>query len=287
MGIGGKISKAIKNPSKTVSGIGKKIDVSAGKTFYGNTVGFKNNRIGAKKSNPNSKFAKNEYLFLGNFYENSLIEKIRKRFSEIIEDDDHSVKMAFYEGKYYQRHLKRADLIPDVSKLLNDKLKKILEEYYGGYFKINHVDATRNYGVPEEIVKKTELFSSRYHCDNKRSDYTKLFVHLSDVTEDHGPYQSFSKKRTKELMKMGYKSRRDYNLPNEIMENEKDLFKGIGPIGTSYLTNTELCLHRAGIPKVGLHRDMFKFRIERSDTPMESDWLEHIGNFATLHDMSV
>ena len=195
MGIGGKISKAIKNPSKTVSGIGKKIDVSAGKTFYGNTVGFKNNRIGAKKSNPNSEFAKNEYLFLGNFYENSLIEKIRKRFSEIIEDDDHSVKMAFYEGKYYQRHLKRADLLPDVSKLLNDKLKKILEEYYGGHFKINHVDATRNYGVPEEIVKKTELFSSRYHCDNKRSDYTKLFVHLSDVTEDHGPYQSFSQKR--------------------------------------------------------------------------------------------
>ena len=121
MGFTRKLAKAIKNPSKTVDGLGRKLDNTAGKKIFGNTVGLKYNLKGIKKST-NSEFAKNEYLLLGQPFDKSLIKTIRERFSEIIEDDKYSDAHTVFEGKVYQRHIKRPNsFIPEIKKILTDE----------------------------------------------------------------------------------------------------------------------------------------------------------------------
>ena len=283
MGFTKKLTKAIKNPSKTVEGLGRKLDTAAGKKFFGNTVGFKLNLKGRKKS-ANSEFAKNEYLYLGQPFDKSLIKTIRERFSEIIEDDRYSVDHSIFEGKSYQRHIKRPNSsIPEIRKILTDELILKVEEYYSGYFTVNRVEAISNYSVPDAVVKQTELLSSHWHCDYKRTDYTKLFINLSDVTEDDGPFHIISRARTKELMLLGYKTRNDYHVQIDEFEDKQYILKGIGPIGTAYLANTELCLHRAGVPQIGHTRDTLQLRFVKSDKPIRPDWINHVENFESQH----
>ena len=56
MGIGGKISRSIKNPKKTVMRNFNRVDDIAGKKFFGNTVGFKRNIVGSKELSKGKKF---------------------------------------------------------------------------------------------------------------------------------------------------------------------------------------------------------------------------------------
>jgi len=58
MGFGSKIKRAIKNPEKAIKGTYHKIDQSAGKAIFGNTVGMKHNlngTINLLKNNPSNK----------------------------------------------------------------------------------------------------------------------------------------------------------------------------------------------------------------------------------------
>ena len=75
---------------------------------------------------------------------------------------------------------------------------------------------------------------------------------------------------------MGFKSRANYNLSEQVLEDENYVFKGIGSPGTTYLANTELCLHRAGTPKIGHHRDVIQIRFQRSKKPILDDWINNI-----------
>jgi hypothetical protein len=75
---------------------------------------------------------------------------------------------------------------------------------------------------------------------------------------------------------MGFENRKKYNLSEEILEDENYVFKGIGESGTSYLGNTEVCLHKAGTPKLGHQRDILQLRFAPSDEPIKKDWLKNI-----------
>ena len=49
MGLGGKISRSIKNPKKVIQRNYNRVDDLAGKKLFGNTVGFKRNLVGTKE----------------------------------------------------------------------------------------------------------------------------------------------------------------------------------------------------------------------------------------------
>lgn len=62
----------------------------------------------------------------------------------------------------------------------------------------------------------------------------------------------------------------------ELLNNPKYVTKAIGSSGTSLLVNTELCLHRAGIPSHGRFRDIIQFRFLPSKKTLQNDWINSI-----------
>ena len=261
----------------TARGIKTKIDREAGKTLFGNLAGLKNNLKGIQLNSKSSNFEKEQFLFLGQPFEKEIIEKIKNKFEKMIQDDEFSEIGSEYEGKTYMRSLKNPDKdIPEISHILTKEIIQTLETYYHGHFKVNRVESWRNYGVPNELVKNQEMFSNFWHCDNRRTDYTKLFINLSNITENDGPFHIVSKDRTKQLLKMGFGNRKNYKVSEEILEDENYVFKGIGEIGTAYLGNTEVCLHKAGTPIFGHQRDILQLRFEPAKSPIKEDWIENI-----------
>lgn len=225
--------------------------------------------------------AKKEFHSLGQSCDISIINTIKEKFTKFIEDEKYSVGVSIFNGKSYQRHIRRADYdIPEIGKILTDEIVEELEEYYDVYFIVNRISGWRNYGIPDEIIKQKELLSDHWHCDHKRTDYVKLFINLTD---DDGPFHVISREKTKEILRKGYNNRNNYNISEDEFKDEQHIFRGIGPVGTGYFANTELCLHKAGIPKVGHFRDLICLRFEPSDKKLESNWIEHVDNWESEH----
>jgi len=269
----------------------KEIDTGIGRQVFGNTASFTKNFEGGfrkkmiylgqdSKKNLHrkpSEFELTGYYKLKKSIDNSIMTEILSKHQNMIEDDEYSFPGPTYKGKYYTRHLKRPYRdIPEFSKLLTHEIIETLEEYYHGYFKVELIECGRNYSVPLDVQKEKEFFSSRWHNDRQRTYYTKLFVNLSDVTDNDGPSHIMTRSRTTQLLKMGFKNRVNYNLPIEVVEDKKYLFKGTGTIGTAYLCNPQLCFHRAGMPAPNHQRDLITLRFEPSKTPLQDDWINYV-----------
>jgi len=291
-----KLGRALKNPKKAIKKTYAKVDESAGKKLFGNTVGFSRNfsgqisQIRNKKDiekNPLSeKLLNQQYLAFGKPYEPTLIHEIRKKYEKMLEDDQYSFVVSEYKGKIYQRFIKLAiQNIPDLKKLVTDEIKQVIEGYYGGHFKVQRIACLRNYHIPKEIEKENELFSNKWHCDKRNTDLLKMFVNLSDVTEKDGPLHVISKNRTRDLMQMGFRNRANYNLPIEELENPEYLVRAVGEAGTTLFSNTQFCLHKAGNPDEGRKRDMIQFIFVPSKEPLKENWDEDVEPDEILQNM--
>ncbi len=195
----------------------------------------------------------------------------------MIEDEKYSESRSKVDGIEYSRILKKPNRnIPELKNVLTDEIIKIVNAYYGNKnFKVTYLDCWRNHHVPIEVLANHEILSDRWHSDEHRIDQLHLIINLSDVTEDDGPFHIQSLERTKDLIKSGYRSRSNYRLSDEIMEDPNHVVKATGPKGTAILANTELCLHKAGNPLQGHIRDIITFLIIPSSKPLPENWIEN------------
>ena len=280
------ISKAIRNPKNAFYVVKVNLDLSAGKILYGNTAGLRHNILGSltklKTKQQKQKLLSSDaisylnefgYVKLDNLYDQNMIQKFIESYLKLIEDDRYSTIRTEYKGKVYSRYVNMIyKQIPEIKNFLTDKLIRIIKDHYGGKFQVHHVLAWRNYHVPEELTKEKEMFASHWHCDGRDTTRITLFVNLCDVSENTGPLHVQSINRTKQLVKMGFKGRRDYGLPIEVVEDPKHVVKLVGPPGTAVLCNPQLCLHRADIPAKGQIRDIIEFRFRPSNKPLDENW---------------
>jgi len=267
-------------------------DTSIGKKLYGNTIGFKKNIAGRKNiliTNTISGYVKNEnydpsikelkekgFLQMVSPYDQSLIQEIQNKFSEKIMNDKSSHINSQYENQIFMRVSYKANKnFPELSKLLTKELIRKIEDWYHGYFKVKYLTFWRNYHVPSDLISK-DLISNNWHCDYDKPDIFRMFVYLSDVDKDCGPFHIQSHKRTKELMKMGYGTRIDYKISLEKLEDPNHVVKCMGPAGSITLCNNSLCLHRAGIPEVSKQRDIVQFFFVPSRKPLPENWLDYV-----------
>lgn len=284
------VKKALENPKNALYVARVNIDQITGRKIFKNDAGLRHNILGKisqlktkktiddKEENANiSELDKNGYASLGIPFKTGDVENIISKYKEMIEDDEHSVIRAEYKNKVYSRMISQVyKKIPEIANLLTDEIKEMLQKHYKGNFEVHHVLAWRNHHVPPEIIEEKKLFASNWHCDGRDTSRVTLFINLSDVTEEHGPLHVQSRQRTKELIKMGFKGRHNYNLSEEIMEDPNYVVKNIGPAGTSVLCNPQLCLHRAGIPGPNKIRDIMEFRFKPSNSPLNKDWISMI-----------
>jgi len=288
MGIAGKIPRSIKDPKKAFLRNITRIDDYAGKKVFGNTVGLKRNFAGSmnkpkldellKKSNPKAyDLAQNEFLLLEKIYDDNVISKIKSKYDQLMESEENSVVVSEHEGQVFSRHIKRPiQLLPELENLLIDDVTNIIKGYYGRNFQIKQVVCYRNYHVPSEISSQFEMFADHWHCDRRNTSEMKLFVCLSDVTEDDGPFHVQSMEQTKYLMNAGFGTRENYDLPEEVLEDTKYVKKAIGSSGSAYFGNANRCMHKAGIPAIGHVRDIANFVFVPSDESLKDDWKDHV-----------
>jgi len=97
------------------------------------------------------------------------------------------------------------------------------------------------------------------------------------VTREAGATLLHPISSTREIMRSGFHSR--YWISRRaraLLESPARIVYGDGPAGTALFFNAQLCVHRAGIPQAGLHRDMVQFVIDPSPVPLADDWPSHI-----------
>jgi len=281
--------KAVKNPKKAIGIAKTRMDNFTGKLLFKNTAGLQNNLQGSltkfktrkdtrisKKSVPQnmiSDLRTKGFANLDNPFDELLIKQIQKEYNEAIENDKQSFIRTEYEGQVFSRMINTAwKTIPSSQKLVSEYVQDIIEEYFQGYFQVLDITAWRNHHVPKEITEKKELYASHWHCDGKNTAIITLFINLKDVTENDGPFMIQSKQHTKELIKKGFDSRHEYNLPKEVIEDPKHVLKHIGKAGATMIVSTEECLHRASHPTADHFRDILQIRFIPSNEPLNDDW---------------
>jgi len=286
------IREAIRNPRKALKVAPYRFDVFIGKILFKNTAGFTKNVDGAvtqtkfkktqsksmmkEQENPLvSEFRTQGHTKLGCIYDPSLIERIAWKFDKIIEDEkiSHPVSTAIYDGKVYSREVPLIHKhIPEITNLIDKNVIDFFEQYYGGPFKILDLNAYRIYHIPNDIAERQYFYSNDWHCDGQNTTWIKLFVYLTDVSDDDAPFNAQSIKRTKELLKMGFGDRTNPKLSKEILEDPAYSIRYTGSKGTTLVCNTELCLHRATIPAKGHFRDLVMFVFAPSTEPLSDNW---------------
>lgn len=91
-----------------------------------------------------------------------------------------------------------------------------------------------------------------------------MFVALSDIDDDCGPLHFLPRPATRRILRAGFKSRHDYGLPIERIEDPGHIQKFTGPRGSVIFVNVTQCLHRAGVPVAGRYRDIAEFQFRAS-----------------------
>ena len=283
------IPKAIKNPKNAVKVAHSRFNFSMGKLLFKSTAGLEANLAGRKSrklmdkhhkknSSKNPKileFQKTGCISLGFPFDKEVFDKVLEKYNNLIEDDKYSFVRSEYKGKVYSRMINRAHKqIPELRNMITKELLEMFEDHFGGNFQITYTAMWRNYHVPPEVLAEKEIFSSKWHCDGADTEEITLFINLSDVKEDDGAFHLQSKERTKELVKLGFKTRQDPGIPLDVLEDPKYIIKHTGPAGTTVLGNSSVCMHKAGIPEFGHQRDIMQFKIDPSIEPLKENWPE-------------
>ncbi len=269
------------------------LDRWLGRWVYGNTNSFTMNNAGhrdirrcraaAPRSHRGSidvaAFRRIGFVLVEGVFDDQVVGSIQARFRKLIEDpacysvdskhriDRRDVRRTIYD--FHQR-------APELRELLSGNVRLAFEHYYQSNIKVMRAVAYRNYWV-EPDVARTGIYANLWHCDARRPSVTKIMMNLSDVTERDGPFHIQSRARTRRMMRLGFRNRRDLGGAEREIDDTLHVKRLVGPAGTALLCNTEQCLHRAGIPEESHHRDLLMIQILPSRTPLTEDWTQHPG----------
>lgn len=211
-------------------------------------------------------------------FDRAALERIREAYLRVI----HGSELTYTHGDVvpgrgdYQKLVACPQwTLPGIEDLLTDPIRRGIEAYYGSHFRVHRVGGWRIVHIPPD-VDDGKFYASVWHVDNIPVSQLKLFINLSDVTDRDGPFHCVSIGRTEELIRMGFRDRYNYGLPDHVLEDGSHVVRAIGPMGSAVFCNTTLCLHRAGIPDFGRVRDILQFTFEPARAPLRPGWIDHL-----------
>ncbi|MDP6371292.1 MAG: hypothetical protein QF634_02145 [Vicinamibacterales bacterium] len=139
----------------------------------------------------------------------------------------------------------------------------MIEACHQSHVKLLGVTCWRNFHIPPALAEAREVGYSHYwHNDAQAIHTIKLFVALSDVDEQDGPLHVLPMDVSRRVMNWRF-SRKRVRHAERLNAGASRM---VGPRGTATLGNATLCLHRAGIPAPGRHRDMLQFLFKAHPT---------------------
>ena len=202
------------------------------------------------------------------------LETIRTKIEQHIENPKYSqVRGSRYgntEKKYYTRILKDAVFsVSEIKDILTPELCNTIQDYFKSNIGITSVLIWRNYHVDESEGNKVK-YSNDWHYDYIAPTELKLFINMTDVTEDHGPLHVIPHLSSVKLYQNKIFRGRHKENNIEAIEATSDLIKHTGNAGSAVFTHASYCLHRADIPKKGKFRDMLEIQFHPSSNPLDS-----------------
>lgn len=311
-----KFRKGLKNPTNGMRyvrnqyhssfrpSVFEKLDTRLSAHVYKNFAGFQPNLAGnlaIKKAKLRSSDVSDDratkgrecrrrgYFEFGQPYDEDLVETIKRKYRDLLSQPEHTVPRQNTDpgnGEVYARQIKQDSLLQNLSEvreLITDRIKETVRGYYGSYFQIRGVYAYRTRHIPEDIMNETEVYNDHWHADGRTTDHLKLFVCLSDVSEADGPLHILSREETADIASRmpGFDRSRD-GSPNGPIDEMSNPVTLTGPAGTAMLGNTQLCLHRAGVPDEGRERDLLQIYTAPASKPLSDDWHQNISSSGNL-----
>jgi hypothetical protein len=212
-----------------------------------------------------------------------LLAAIAAAAAERLEDDRHSLPTGqnlarqerLFPGRVYARRLIDPREIPEIEALAGEELRGIVEGCYRSPVAIVSVECYRIYHVEPQVRRRIDAYSHWWHFDQRPVDVCKLFVNLTRVTPEDGPFTIATAEASRRLLRTAaFRGRTDADF--ELADGQwRDgaVAQLLGPPGSAMLCNTQICLHRAGVPAPGRHRDLLQLVFMASPQPLPLRWL--------------
>lgn len=216
-------------------------------------------------------------------FDASLVAAIAAAAAERMEDDRHALPTGqnlarqerLFPGRVYARRLIDPREIKEIEALAGPKMRQIVEGCYRAHVAIVSVECYRIYHIEPEVCRRIDAYSHWWHFDQRPVDICKLFVNLTPVTPEDGPFTIATIEASRRLLRTAsFRGRTDADF--ELADHhwrEGAAARLLGPPGSAMLCNTQLCLHRAGVPAPGRHRDLLQLVFAASPWPLPDRWL--------------
>ena len=165
------------------------------------------------------------------------------------------------DGNIVNRTLDNITLSPALDQLIRDWVSAAAGfPEFATLYAIKRVTAWRNFGFDEK--RNAEIFSNRYHLDADPQTMVKLFIHMSDVDADCGPFRYLAMEDTRQVLKSGFRYRAQ-QTEKDTENLDRRCVVATGSKGTSFLVMTSRLVHRASVPVSGRVRDMLQIEFHR------------------------
>jgi hypothetical protein len=209
------------------------------------------------------------YADLGPCYDPALIERIKLGFRRAVDDPTLTRER---RSQWARQLVRPASAVPEATQLFDERMRAIVERYYGGPFKIYKFELRSNFHAPEEVTRGEEVYQNYWHVDDRPTSVLKLFINLTAVTDADGPFELLERDETRRLVRSGRFAQRSPTLEHETRPGARVRLVG-GP-GHAMLATTARVLHHACLVGPGGRRDLASFTFRPARRPLAADWHE-------------
>lgn len=194
----------------------------------------------------------NDFIFN---YDQFGFVKIKPDISEEIDIINNNLKINDQVKKPPFDFIINHEIDKAIKDIINLRLKNYisqLEQYFNAKILPAVINLKRN-TFYEKMEELDERYSDNFHNDAYTLTHFKIFINLTNVSENQGPMHIISKKKTKNFLnKINYKDRGKYN---HNFFDENLIYVNSGSKYEALIFDPTQCFHRATIPERNLHRD--------------------------------
>jgi hypothetical protein len=116
------------------------------------------------------------YADLGVFYDPALIVRIREGFRRAVDDPSQTRDR---RTQWARQLVRPASAVPESVALFDDRMRALVERYYGGPFKIYKFQLRSNFHAPGDVTSGEEVYNNYWHVDDRPTSVLKLFINLT------------------------------------------------------------------------------------------------------------
>jgi hypothetical protein len=198
---------------------------------------------------------------LGKIVDSDVVDRLCSVFQQRVATGHPSVEVIKADGHLISETICFEDgdpALPIVQEVMTGNVVDALRATLSTNFSVVSYIMWRNHSLQEG---QTDIYSDRWHVDGARTDEYKLFVFMHDVTPDHGGTVIATRDETRQALRAGYITRKNYAGAANVFSDLECKSCMVGPKGHAYIFTPNLCLHRAGVPKRGLTRTVLMVRV--------------------------